>query len=301
MEIILAKSAGFCFGVDLAVKKVQSLIKDKNEKGSHKSIFTYGPIIHNPYVVKKLNGEGVHVINDLDALDYLDKGTILIRSHGVTEDEFNIIKDSGFEPVDSTCPYVKKIHRIVRKDSMDGCDIIIVGNKNHPEIKGIAGWVKSRVYFVESLEDVNKLNLEVTTKYSIVAQTTFNYQLYEEILNKLQKKSIHVIINETICTATMERQIEANELSKKVTKMIVIGGRNSSNTRKLYEICKSQCKDTYYIETIEDLVLNVFAVNDIIGITAGASTPKNIIEEVISNVRNVEFWRNARGFSSPNS
>jgi len=289
MEIILAKSAGFCFGVDLAVKKIQSLIKDKNEEGSHKSIFTYGPIIHNPSVVKKLEGEGVHVINDLDALNHLDKGTILIRSHGVTEDEFNIIKGSGFEPVDSTCPYVKKIHRIVRKDSMDGCDIIIVGNKNHPEIKGIAGWVKSRVYFVESLEDVNKLNLDVTTKYSIVAQTTFNYHLYEEILNKLQKKSIHVIINETICAATMERQIEANELSKKVTKMIVIGGRNSSNTRKLYEICKSQCKDTYYIETIEDLVLNVLAVNDIIGITAGASTPKNIIEEVISNVRNVEF------------
>jgi 4-hydroxy-3-methylbut-2-enyl diphosphate reductase len=145
------------------------------------------------------------------------------------------------------------------------------------------------VHFVESLEDVNKLNLDVTSKYSIVAQTTFNYQLYEEILNKLQKKSIHVIINETICAATMERQIEANELSKKVTKMIVIGGRNSSNTRKLYEICKSQCKDSYYIETIEDLVLNVFAVNDIIGITAGASTPKNIIKEVISNVRNVEF------------
>lgn len=301
MEIILAKSAGYCFGVDLAVKKVRGLIDDKNSKQSTKDIYTYGPIIHNPNVVNDLAKEGVNVVDDLEELSRLDKGTLLIRSHGVTEDEFNLIKSSGFDPVDSTCPYVKKIHRIVRKDSLAGCEIIIVGNKNHPEIKGIAGWVKTKVYFVETLEDVDKLNLSLTTKYSIVAQTTFNYQLYEEILNKLQKKSIHVIINETICSATMERQIEAKELSKKVTKMIVIGGRNSSNTRKLYEICKSQCNDTYYIETIEDLVLKVFSVNDIIGITAGASTPKNIIEEVISNVRNVEFWTNARGFSSPNS
>lgn len=289
MEIILAKSAGFCFGVDLAVKKVHGLIKEKEASNSSTPIFTYGPIIHNPSVVKDLEQKGVYVISDLEALHAKGEGTMLIRSHGVTEDEFNTIKEAGFNPVDSTCPYVKKIHRIVRKDSLDGCDIIIVGNKNHPEIKGIAGWVKTKVYFVETLEDVDNLNLDLTIKYSIVAQTTFNYQLYEEILNKLQKKSIHVIINETICSATMERQIEAKELSKKVTKMIVIGGRNSSNTRKLYEICKSQCKDTYYIETIEDLVLNVFAVNDIIGITAGASTPKNIIEEVISNVRNVEF------------
>jgi len=289
MEIIVAKSAGFCFGVDLAIKKVESLISEAKENDDKHPIYTYGPIIHNPSVVSKLENQGVQIIDHLEEIKFKEKGTILIRSHGVSEDEVDLMKKSGFELEDCTCPYVKKIHRIVRRDSLNGCDVIIVGDHKHPEIKGIAGWVKTKTYFIETLEDVDNLHLDPTKHYSIVAQTTFNNQLYEDILNKLQKKSIHVIINETICSATMERQIEAKELSQKVTKMIVIGGRNSSNTRKLYEICKSQCKDTYYIETIEDLVLNVFTVNDIIGITAGASAPKNIIEEVISNVRNVEF------------
>lgn len=287
MEIIVAKTAGFCFGVDKAVKKVNQLI-DKNESGN---IYTYGPVIHNPQVVQELADKGVKAINNLDeAREHLNKGDqILIRSHGVSEEVSQQLQECGAGLADSTCPYVKKIHRIVRKDSEKGYPIIIVGNKNHPEIIGIAGWAKTKVQYVDCLEDVHKLELESDTNYSIVAQTTFNNTLYHQILNELQKQSVRVIINETVCQATMDRQIEARELSGKVTKMIVIGGRNSSNTRKLYEICKRQCEDTYHIETIEDLVLNVFSVSDIIGITAGASTPKNIIEEVISNVRNVEF------------
>jgi len=286
MQIIVAKTAGFCFGVDLAVKKASDLATEQTTK---KPIYTYGPIIHNPSVVNDLEEKGVHVMDSLDEMSEKPKGTLLVRSHGVTEKEIQQINESGWELSDCTCPYVKKIHTIVRRDSNKGMDILIIGNKNHPEIKGIAGWVVTKAYFIETLEDVDHLSLNKEKSYSVVAQTTFNNDLYEEILKKLQKYSFRVIINETICQATRQRQIEAKELSSKVTKMIVIGGRNSSNTRKLYEICSSQCKDTYYIETIEDLVLNVFTVNDIIGITAGASTPKNIIEEVISNVRNVKF------------
>lgn len=289
MEIILAKSAGFCFGVDQAVNKIEKLIEENSFKEVPEHLYTYGPIIHNPHVVESLKKRNVQVIKRIEDLPHLEKGTILIRSHGVTFQEMHEMKESGFEVVDSTCPYVKKIHRIVQKASKEGHEIIIVGSKVHPEVIGISGWATTPVQFIETIDEVDELELDIIKTYCIVAQTTFNYKLYEDILNKLQKKGIRVIINETICSATMERQIEANELSKKVTKMLVIGGKDSSNTRKLYEICKRQCKDTYYIETIEDLVLNVFTVNDIIGITAGASTPKNIIEEVISNVRNAEF------------
>lgn len=289
MEIRIAKSAGFCFGVDQAVNKIEKLIAE-NEANEHKTqLYTYGPIIHNPHVVQRLQEQNVKVINELQELEGLPKGTILIRSHGVTQFELNKMKELGFNVVDSTCPYVKKIHRIVEKAGKEGQDIIIIGSKEHPEVIGISGWASTSVQFIETLDEVESLVLDQFKTYCIVEQTTFNHNLYLDILNKLQKKGIRVIINETICAATMERQIEANELSKTVTKMLVIGGKDSSNTRKLYEICKRQCKDTYYIETIEDLVLNVFTVNDIIGITAGASTPKNIIEEVISNVRNAEF------------
>ncbi len=286
MKILVAKTAGFCFGVDKAVNKVEELIDNRK---TLKPIYTYGPIIHNPQVVSSFETKGVIVIDELEKINSYDKGTIVIRSHGITEREVNIMKKSGFNISDSTCPYVKKIHKIVKRDSEAGYEIIIIGNKHHPEIKGIAGWSLTKVHFIQHLEDVDNITINTKTRYSTVAQTTFNTELYKEILNKLQNKSFHVIINETICQATKDRQIEAKELSEKVTKMIVIGGRNSSNTRKLFEICKDQCKDTYYIETIEDLALNVFTVNDTIGITAGASTPNNIIEEVISYVRNVKF------------
>lgn len=285
MEIKIAQSAGFCFGVDLAIRNIEKLLKDTENN----PVYTYGPIIHNPTVVSDYKKRGVHVIESLNELDTLEKGMVLIRSHGVTEHELEVIQAKGFYINDSTCPYVKKIHKLVKKASDSGNNVIIVGNKEHPEVKGIAGWVNTQIIFVNSMEELLLAEFDETKTYEIVAQTTFNHLLYEEILNKLQNMNIRVIINETICQATWKRQVEAKELSKNVDKMIVIGGKNSSNTRKLYEICKDQCKETYYIETIEDLVLNVFAVNDIIGITAGASTPKKIIEEVISNVRNAKF------------
>lgn len=284
MEIIVAKTSGFCFGVDKAVEKVYGQI-------GNAPLYTYGPIIHNDQVVEDLTRKGVEVISDLDDLSKHPVGTIIIRSHGVSRYEMELMEKSGFKVMDATCPYVKKIHRIVEKFSQVGQDyeMIIAGDPNHPEVEGIKGWSHTPVHFVQSPEDIDGLSLDAEKKYCLVAQTTFNFQRYQNILKKLQNRNIHVMINETVCKATEERQLEAEQLAARVDKMIVIGGKNSSNTQKLYEICKNQCEQTYHIETIEDLVLNVFSCNDIIGITAGASTPKNIIEEVILNVRNAEF------------
>ncbi len=287
MDIQVAKNAGFCFGVNLAVQKVESLLE--NQPLDHLPIYTFGDIINNPTVVNRFKEAGVVVCNSLDELENLPKGHLVIRSHGVGKKTFEALNQTEHILHDCSCPYVKKIHRIVERNSQEGYSIIIIGNKTHPEIIGIAGWSNMPIIHIESLEDIDKISWVKGATYACVAQTTYDHKKYEQILNKLQKNDIHVIINETICKATLDRQIEAYELAGKATKMIVIGGKNSSNTRKLYEICKSRCDETYYIETIEDLELNVLTVNDIIGITAGASTPKNIIEEVISNVRNAEF------------
>ncbi len=281
MEIILAKSAGFCFGVDRALKKVYDNLGDKY-------IYTYGPIIHNNLVVDELKAQGVEVIDSLDALATVPKGEVVIRSHGITEDEHNEILNSGHHIIEATCPYVKRIHKVVAKASANGHHIIIVGNKNHPEVVGIAGWSKESVQFVESLEAVSQLHIDEAVSYEVVAQTTFNHSLYKEIVIALQKLNIHVIINETICKATEDRQIEALEIAKTVDLMIVIGSKHSSNTKKLYEICKRQCENTYHIESIEEFELSTLDRCHIVGITAGASTPKKLIEEVISNVRNAK-------------
>ncbi len=282
MKIILAKTAGFCFGVDKAIQKVNKALGAKN-------LYTYGPIIHNRQVVEEYEKKGVKVIDDIKQLDSVEKGTIIIRSHGVGKQEIAQIKNKKFDIIDGTCPYVKRIHKIVEQESKKGKTIIIVGNPKHPEVVGIMGWSSMDTIIIEDTKQVKKELFDRDKEYCLVAQTTFNYLKCKEIVNKLQKFEIRVMIYETICSATEERQLEAVEISKKATKMIVIGGRHSSNTQKLYQICKAQCENTYHIETVKDLVLNVFSDNDIIGITAGASTPKHIIEEVILNVRRTKL------------
>jgi 4-hydroxy-3-methylbut-2-enyl diphosphate reductase len=282
MEIIRAENAGFCFGVDRAMKNVYKNIDSK-------PLYTYGPIIHNKQVVDELTLKGVKVVNSLEELDTVDIGTIIIRSHGVSKAEFDAISNKGFSIIDATCPYVKKIHKIVYEYSQKGFSIIIIGDKEHPEVKGIKGHCVGTVFIINEVDEAKSLNLERDNEYCIVSQTTFNVKKNKEIVKELQKKEIHVIINKTICSATGKRQDEALELSKKVTKMIVIGGKHSSNTKKLYTICKQQCENTYHIECIEDLELNVFNDSDIIGVTAGASTPNHIIEEVILNVAGSKF------------
>ena len=285
MEVILAKSAGFCFGVKRAVDKVYE------QTGNGKKIYTFGPIIHNEEVVKDLEARGVEVIDSVDGLKKLTEGTIVIRSHGVAKEIYEVIEQQGLECVDATCPFVKRIHNTVEKESREGTRVVIIGNPGHPEVEGIMGWSVTQTTVIESEEEANQFvndekNIALKDeKLCIVSQTTFNYNKFKELVEIFLKKGYNVSVVNTICNATEERQTEARQIASQVGSMIVIGGTHSSNTRKLFEICKEECENTYFIQTLDDLHLELPKVASPVGITAGASTPNNIIEEVQNYVR----------------
>lgn len=274
MEIILAKSAGFCFGVNRAIEAVYA------EAGKGK-VYTYGPIIHNKEVTKDLEKKGVFSI---DSFEGIEEGTVVLRSHGVGKAVYDEAAKKNLRIIDGTCPFVKKIHDIVKKEYESGKKIIIVGDPSHPEIIGINGWCENSAYIIPAEEYAERFDGEKNACYSLVVQTTFRKKRFDEICGILKDKLCNIKIYDTICSATETRQKEAVELSKKTDKMIVIGDKKSSNTQKLYEICKNNCPNTYNIETFSDLVLNNFNENDKIGVTAGASTPPAIIKEVIGNM-----------------
>ena len=281
MQVTVAKSAGFCFGVQRAVDTVYEQV----EKGI-RPIYTYGPIIHNEVVVQDLEERGVQVLEGKEDLGQLTEGTVIIRSHGVGKEIYDLISAKGLNCVDATCPFVKKIHRTVEKESAAGRQIIIIGNDNHPEVEGIKGWCHHPALVIESAEQAEALNLPEGTKVCIVAQTTFNYKKFKDLVEILDKKRYDRIVVNTICNATEERQTEARQIAGKVDAMIVIGGSHSSNTQKLFEICRKECENTYYIQTVHDLDLEVLRSTGLVGITAGASTPKKIIEEVQKRCQN---------------
>ena len=280
-EVILAKSAGFCFGVQRAVDTVYEQA-EKNDG----PIYTYGPIIHNEEVVCDLAARGIGVIHSEEELARLNEGTIVIRSHGVPERIYRLIREQGLELVDATCPFVKKIRRIVQEHSQNGMHIVIIGDDRHPEVEGIKGWVKSSVSVIETEEQAREWTVDPSVSVCIVSQTTFNNNKFKDLVEIISKKSYNVICVNTICNATGERQTEAAQIAEKADAMIVIGGKSSSNTQKLYEICRSRCNKTVYIQTAADLTDSDILESRRIGITAGASTPKKIIEEVQKNVRN---------------
>ena len=282
MEVIRAKTAGFCFGVKRAVDTVYEQLEKASESTT---IYTYGPIIHNEEVVKDMKQKGVIVLQSEAELDALTEGTVIIRSHGVEKAIYDKLNAQGIKIVDATCPFVKKIHNIVQKESTNGNYIIIVGNPQHPEVEGIRGWAGTKATVVQTKEDIDKLKIPENEKVCVVSQTTFNYNKFKELVEIILKKSYDVSVLNTICNATKERQTEAQHIAEEVDAMIVIGDKHSSNTQKLFEICKNACKDTYYIQTLDDLDLNQLGSVETVGITAGASTPNNIIEEVQNNVR----------------
>lgn len=281
MEVKRAKTAGFCFGVKRAVDTVYEQANEQTET----PIYTYGPIIHNEEVVKDLEKQGVIVLRTESELDALEEGTVIIRSHGVAKYIYDKLEEKKIRIVDATCPFVKKIHQIVSRESAVGKQIVIIGNPKHPEVEGIRGWASDQVFVVETKEDAASLELEAAKGVCVVAQTTFNYNKFQDLVEIISKKSYDVSVLNTICGATRERQTEARSIAEEVDAMIVIGDKHSSNTQKLFEICKGACKDTYYIQTLDDLDLNQLGSVETVGITAGASTPNNIIEEVQNNVR----------------
>ena len=275
MEITVAKSAGFCFGVQRAVDSVYKELEENSGK-----IYTFGPIIHNEQVVEDLNKKGIEVIDTVEQLKKIKEGTVVIRSHGVAKEIYDILEQQKLKMVDATCPFVKKIHNIVLDESNNGKTIIIIGNDNHPEVEGIKGWVNGEVIVINKEEQIEKLSLPEQTKACIVYQTTFNNNKFKYLVEIIRKKGYDITVVNTICNATHVRQVEAQKISSKVDGMIVIGGKNSSNTQKLYDICRNECENTFYVQTVKDLDLHELKSLKSIGITAGASTPKNIIEEV---------------------
>ena len=286
MEVTVAKSAGFCFGVKRAVDTVYREIES-----GEKPVYTFGPIIHNEQVVEDLENRGVQVIHSEDELEGLSGGTVVIRSHGVSRDVCEKIEARGMKIVDATCPFVKKIHRIVDEEGRKGRHVVIIGSADHPEVQGIMGWASGPVTVMHTAEEAESFVPENGKPISIVAQTTFNYNKFKDLVEILCKKrydnnvlNILNILN-TICNATEERQREAKNIAGEVDTMLVVGGRHSSNTQKLFEICKKECGNTYYIQTPVDLDSETFQCSSYVGITAGASTPNKIIEEVQEHVR----------------
>ena len=283
MEIKLAKTAGFCFGVERAVNSVYELLKE-GEK-----LYTYGPIIHNDTVVNDLKEKGVTVIESREELLSLDEGTVVIRAHGVPECITDIINEKGLKCVDNTCPFVKRIHDIVKQKSGEGYNIVVIGNAAHPEVIGIIDRAKGNntepPVVVENEEEARSFKLSKEIPLCIVSQTTFRENKFKELVEIIENRGYNVNVVNTVCNATSKRQREAKDIASGVDAMLVIGGRNSSNTQKLYDICKNECPDTRFIETVDDLRFDIPMNASMVGITAGASTPKKIIEEVQNYVR----------------
>ena len=286
MEIRIDDNAGFCFGVERAVNTVYEQVN------TGRPIYTYGPIVHNEEVVRELEEKGVKVVADEDALEKISPekdAVIVIRAHGIPERIYKKLEETGFEIVDATCPFVKKIHRTVEKKSEEGDEILIAGDPDHPEIIGICGWSKGETKVLKDIEDFKSFVPEKEKRYTLVFQTTFNRKKFQEILDIFEKLEYNVNVVNTICNATDERQRSAEALAAEADAMIVIGSHTSSNTRKLYEICRNRCEKTYYVQTPDELNTEEIRAAGLVGITAGASTPQKLIEEVQNNVRGTYF------------
>ena len=280
MKITLAKTAGFCFGVNRAVNTVYDLLKEG------KKVCTLGPIIHNPQLVEELEQKGVRIVNSPSEVE--PDETLVIRSHGVEQTVIDDCENKEVCYVDATCPFVSKIHKIVAQKSKGGYVTIIAGDKNHQEVKGIVGHTFGEVYVVANEEELQNL-VEFkenfgSKKVIMVSQTTFNAKIWEKLQLFLKKVCTNAEIFDTICNATAMRQQEADELSKQSDAVIVIGGRHSSNTAKLFTVCKANCEKTYLIETADDLPIDSLLGCDEIGVVAGASTPACIIKEAIKTM-----------------
>lgn len=274
MKIIVAKNSGFCNGVRRSV--------DLANKASEKNIksYTLGPLVHNPTQVKMLEEKGVGVIDEKEALN-LKNSQIVIRSHGVSEKLKDDLRKNSNEVIDATCPVLINIYKKIKEKENEGYTIIIIGDKDHPEIKAMASYVNNGIIIKNETEAKNITNM---SKLYVVSQTTNRIDFFENIAHELEKTNDDVVIENTICNATRLRQEACKSLSKEVDCMIVVGGFNSSNTNKLYQIAQKYCKNVKRIETVKDLPLQKLSNFNIIGVIAGASTPDQVIEEVVNRM-----------------
>ncbi|MCQ2547410.1 MAG: bifunctional 4-hydroxy-3-methylbut-2-enyl diphosphate reductase/30S ribosomal protein S1 [Clostridia bacterium] len=278
-EIIKSKYIGFCFGVKEAIRKAEQLAEAKDE---NEIIYTFGPLIHNQAVISELEDIGV---KSVESLEGLEGATCIIRSHGQTKDFYEKAKTCNIKLVDATCPFVAKIHKLVEKAYEDGKQIIIIGDKNHPEVIGINGWCENSAFIVNSAEDL--ADFESDKELFVVCQTTIKKDLADEINNELLKKNMKFEFSNTICNATSDRQKDCQKLATKCDAMLVLGDSHSSNTKKLYEIASKACENTFFVENIDDIPLKKMSKYSKIGIVTGASTPESIITEVIAKMSEI--------------
>lgn len=274
MEVVLARSAGFCFGVKRAIETAESTARQGEA-------YTYGPLIHNRQVVERLEQNGLKAIDDLQ----VGQGKVIIRSHGVPPEIYARGKELGVELVDATCPFVQKAQRLAMQFQQDGYQVIVVGDRRHPEVQGIIGWTGNQGIAVEDPQEAEKL--PAFGKIAVLAQTTQPEKNFQAVVEVLQRKNPDVIVRNTICSATGERQEAALELAKQVEVMVVVGGRDSANTRKLAKLCLETGTPTYQVEKAEDLQTVWFSGAKKAGLTAGASTPEWIIEEVYKKMTEI--------------
>ncbi len=277
MKIFLAKQAGFCFGV----KRATQMAFEAADKGG--TTYTLGPIIHSPQVVQRLDEMGVKV---LKTLAEQDKGTIIIRSHGVASEELEEAVRKELEIIDATCPFVKKAQEHVKSLSQAGYDVVVVGDADHPEVQGIVSYAKGKVYVVGSGEEASRL--PKMGKIGVVAQTTQSFENLKNVVMECVMRGGEIRVFNTICDATAVRQEEAKELANQVDCMIVIGGHNSANTKRLAEVCTELQPRTHHIETAQQLNPAWFEGVEKVGVTAGASTPKWLIDEVIERIERLD-------------
>ncbi len=275
LEVILADYLGFCYGVKRAIKIA------RENAAPDGSACTLGPIIHNPQMVERLKDEGVGTI---DRLDDLKRGKVIIRSHGVAPETYERAEAMGLECVDATCPHVKKAQLSAKELAEEGRFVVIVGEKEHPEVHSIVQWAGGNVAVIETVAEA--ASLPNASRLGIISQTTFSGERFREIVSALLDKSRDIRVMRTICTATDQRQRAARELASKVDVMLVIGGKNSANTTRLAQLCAKICR-TYHIETAEELQPAWFDNIEKIGITAGASTPDWIIKEVYKKCQRI--------------
>ncbi|HEY5513516.1 MAG TPA: 4-hydroxy-3-methylbut-2-enyl diphosphate reductase [Geomonas sp.] len=277
MEVILAKQAGFCFGV----KRATHLAFEAADKGGE--TYTLGPIIHSPQVVQRLEEMGVKTLSDVEDVE---SGTIIIRSHGVAAKELEAAVRRKLEIVDATCPFVKKAQEHVASLSRAGYDVVVVGDADHPEVQGIVSYATGRVYVVGNGEEAERLPR--MSKIGVVAQTTQSFENLQHVVTACLAKAGEIRVYRTICDATAVRQEEAKALAGKVDCMIVIGGYNSANTRRLAQVCSELLRRTHHIETASQLDPAWFAGVDKVGVTAGASTPKWLIDDVLDRIEEID-------------
>lgn len=279
-RIIVAKSAGFCWGVSRAFEKVMGIAEHEPRQNP---VYTYGPLIHNPQAVEVLEHKGIRVLKEIPAEL---KGTIVIRTHGVPPDERRRLEATGASICDATCPDVGMIQGTVRKHIRRGYFIIIIGDREHPEVKALLGFAEKNGTCVISAEEIERLPSDLS-KVCVVSQSTQQRKKFEELVPVIKNRYPDCVVFDTICRSTNIRQEEVRELAKEVDAMVVVGGRNSSNTNRLAEISREMGTPTFLIESDGEIDAEKFSQFDAIGITAGASTPKWVIEQVVARLTDI--------------